>query len=85
MAEKLTLCPVCVKEGKKSQVFPGVAMTTAMYAQAFYDEKGKYHCHDPNITTRTYTCTNRHQWRVRSHGNCPCGWNGGKPEVEILK
>jgi hypothetical protein len=77
-------CPVCQQKGLKSKVFVGGARITAMCAEAFYDEEGIYHCHDPNIMTRDYRCSNGHVWQVKGHGNCPCGWNNGGDETTIL-
>lgn len=72
-------CSQCVKEGKKSKVYPGVGMTTAMYCSLFYDEDGKYHHHDNNITTQEYSCSNGHKWTEKTSGSCWCGW--GKDNI----
>lgn len=67
-------CPQCKKEGKKSKVYPGVGYTTCMYCPPFYDEEGKYHNHDGNVTTQEYSCSNGHKWTERTTGSCWCGW-----------
>lgn len=67
-------CPQCVKEGKKSKVYPGVSMTTAMWCPPFYDEEGNYHHHDSNVTTTEYSCSNGHKWTEKTSGSCWCGW-----------
>lgn len=69
-------CPVCVKEGRTSEVYPKGGFTTAMYCQPFYDEEGKYHNHDANITTHGLSCSNNHSWTERTSGSCWCGWRG---------
>ncbi len=67
-------CPKCQKEGKESKVFPHGSSTTLMHSQPFYDEKGKYHDHDPNITTSQYSCSNGHRWTEKNNSICWCGW-----------
>ena len=72
------ICKECKAEGNKSQVYPGHGSTTAMWVQPFYDEDGKYHHHDGNTTTYSYSCSNGHEWTESSIGSCWCGW----PEKE---
>jgi len=61
-------CPVCVKQGKESKVYPsGLGCTcTLMATYDYYDEKGVYHHSDPNWTTCTFTCSNGHDFSVSS-------------------
>lgn len=68
------ICPQCKDEGKKSQVYPGMSTITAMYFQPFYDEDGKYHNHDGNTITTSYSCSNGHRWVDSGHKECWCGW-----------
>ena len=68
------ICPECKKQGLKSFVYPGMIMTTCMYYTPFYDEEGKYHHHDSNITTTHFSCSNGHNWSEKSGGSCWCGW-----------
>jgi hypothetical protein len=68
------ICEQCKTECKTSKVCPGVGATTLVYNPPFYDEHGKYHHHDSNVTTSTYTCSNGHEWSARSTGSCWCGW-----------
>lgn len=69
------ICPKCKKLGKKSTVYPGIASTTLLYCQPFYDEEGNYHDHDCNTTTTTYRCSNGHEWMESHEGKCWCGWS----------
>ena len=70
-------CPTCVEEGKRSIInAPGYGMTTAAFYQPYYDEDGKYHHHDGNITTMEYSCSEGHSWTDKRSGTCWCGWNG---------
>jgi len=55
-------CPQCQQEGKKSIITIGFSTTTLMSTHAYYDEDGKYHFHNPNITTTEYSCSNGHEW-----------------------
>lgn len=71
-------CPECRKEDRKSYVCPGLATETAMWCPAFYDEEGRLHHHDLNITTQAFTCSNGHSWETRTGGSCWCGWPEGE-------
>lgn len=53
-------CPVCVREGKKSKVYPGAGSCTLMHCASYYDEDGKYHYDDCNTCTTSYTCSAGH-------------------------
>jgi hypothetical protein len=68
------ICKTCKELGLESFVYPGMGFTTAAYFQPFYDENGKYHNHDANTTTTSYSCSNGHGWTVVSTGSCWCGW-----------
>lgn len=47
-------CPECASANQKSIVYPGYGMSTCMGFTPYYDEDGKYHIHDPNISTIRY-------------------------------
>ena len=68
------ICEVCRKEGKTSKVFSGMGSVTLAYCPPFYDEKGKYHNHDSNITTTNCHCSNGHHWVEKNQNVCWCGW-----------
>ncbi len=68
------ICPQCKKEGKKSKVYVSMGTSTLLFCPPLYDEDGKYHDHDSNITTQEYTCSNGHKWATETHGSCWCGW-----------
>jgi hypothetical protein len=72
-------CPECVKEGKRSNVYEDYTTCTAMGFINYYDEDGKHHSHDPNITTLRFYCSNKHSWSKQSSRSCWCGW-GKKDE-----
>lgn len=65
-------CPDCEKEDKKSKVYPGMITRTLMGFHRYHDENGKYHFHDPNITTMEYVCSNGHEWKEKTHNQCWC-------------
>ncbi len=68
-------CPECVKQDKKSQVYPGISTTTCMGWQTYYDEDGMFHSHDPNWTTTGYACSEGHEWTESKQHPCPnCLW-----------
>lgn len=58
------ICPVCEKEGKKSEVYSGAATATLLAPSRYYDENGKYHVEDPNTYTINYSCSRGHQFSV---------------------
>lgn len=67
-------CPRCETAGEASRVFaPMVSMSTLMAHQAYWDEAGVYHSHDPNWDTSEYSCSNRHRWVVSRLYGCPAG------------
>jgi len=79
-------CPVCVKEEKKSQVYPGQCTSTCMAAMPYYDEDGQYHNHVPNTTTTYYSCSNRHRFVINSRSGCSyCNAYPAKNETTILE
>lgn len=82
--EDLVECPVCVENGQRSCVYPGVGMVTDMYCPPYYDEDGKSHTHDRNINTVEYSCSNGHRWQLNSSGSCWCGWKGMETQVTVL-
>jgi len=64
-------CKDCQRLGKASKIYPGIGITTAMYAAPFYDEHGGYHNHDPNTTKTSYRCSEGHHWTGTSRAPCP--------------
>ena len=62
-------CEQCTKEGKKSTInVPLSGVTTLMCpAPDYYDEEGELHRgHNPNTTTTEWSCSNGHNWTVKS-------------------
>ena len=39
--------------------------------EAYWDEDGVMHRHDPNQTTAGYRCSNGHEWVERTLSQCP--------------
>lgn len=77
-------CPVCVEKGLKSSVYPGFGSCTAMYCAPYYDEDGKYHHHDMNTSTFSYSCSRGHTWTISSSGKCPsCDFGSNSERVSI--
>lgn len=72
-------CSDCVKEGKASKLYPPTGdFSTAMGSHPYYDEKGRYHRHDPNLHSEEWSCSNGHRWVESSIDACPvkkCEWN----------
>ena len=68
------ICQECKAAGQTSRVSVGGGCTTAMYCPPFYDEEGKYHSHDLNTVTTSYSCSNGHRWSESGLTPCWCGW-----------
>ena len=67
------ICLECAKEKKLSKVYSGVPYTTLSYSLPFYDELGRPHDHNNNISVVNYSCSNGHIWEERSVSKCWCG------------
>ena len=74
------ICQKCQEMGEKSIVYePYGWFTTAMCGNNFYDEEGKYHVHDPNTSTGTYSCSKGHEWSITRRTSCPsCDYGSDK-------
>lgn len=68
------ICPQCKAEDMKSCVSAGMMTRTLLYCPSYWDESGKEHAHDSNVTTTEYRCSNGHAWTEKSSGSCWCGW-----------
>ena len=71
------ICKQCKSDGKTSRVYdPGGGFSTLMCDERYYDEQGKWHRHDPNGMTKSYSCSNGHKWAETTYSNCPsCDYN----------
>ena len=65
-------CPECEKAGEKSCVYPQGSSRTMLMGCEYYDEEGRYHQHDPNVTTTGYRCSNGHEWVEKHIAKCWC-------------
>lgn len=63
-------CKQCEVEAKTSVIYRGLAVSTLMAGQEFYDEEGRWHNHDPNITTQSYRCSQGHSWSEDRRSKC---------------
>ena len=69
------ICPECKEQGLRSCVTPGAGTSTLMYCPGYYDEDGRYHSHDLNTSSTSYSCSNGHRWtEVGKPIRCWCGW-----------
>lgn len=64
------ICEKCKQENKTSTVTQQGGQTTLCGYFSFYDEDGKYHLHDENIASNSYSCSNGHKWFIGT--NPPC-------------
>ena len=60
------ICAQCETAGERSRVFPGGIDVTVMEVQEYWDEDGVFITDDPNTVTRTYACSNGHNWRTQT-------------------
>lgn len=70
------ICRRCQSEGTVSKVYDKGCSSTLMGFDAYYDEEGLYHSHDPNQRYCAYVCSNGHSFDVvrrASCGNCDFG------------
>jgi len=57
-----------------------MSFVTSMYCSPWYDEEGRYHNHDSNVCTSSYSCSNGHTWKEEHLPACPtCGRWWEKP------
>jgi len=73
------LCPFCALEGPQVAVRPGAIAYSELKPCLFRDDQGRYHDHDANNRSQTFTCTNGHNFEYRSFWRChACQWTGGQ-------
>jgi hypothetical protein len=81
-------CPVCIEAKTPSKVFPlpAIAKRAAPPPKAvYYDESGRYHCHDTRPIVKRFECSNGHRFRseeLESCGSCDFGSEPAKQFVE---
>ena len=78
-------CPVCLEKDLQSKVFPQGMACTLLYCAPYYDEDGKYHNHDSNTSTYSYSCSHGHRWTVSSTGKCSsCDFGSDSEIISII-
>jgi hypothetical protein len=68
------ICKECQESGRVSRVFERGGVVTALAHQAYFDEQGRRHSHDPNVHSQSYSCSNGHNWTTGALVPCWCGW-----------
>ena len=70
-------CPECTEP---TTVYVGPASRTLMGGiLMYYSDTGVYHHHDPNKTTKQFSCANGHRWAEVLPLKCPgCDWPNGE-------
>lgn len=67
------ICEECKKQGLKSRVDEGMAVCSPLGGgRTFWDEEGREHYHNRDITGTSYRCSNGHEWMVRHQHKCWC-------------
>jgi hypothetical protein len=66
-------CRECLSRSWFSTVYLMGTSTTLLGSshRRFWDEYGNEHYHDPNIVTKTYSCTKDHWWAEEEKVSCP--------------
>jgi hypothetical protein len=65
-------CDQCVAEGVTSRLYSKGSTATCMGFEAYYDEDGQYHRHDPNRHSDYFECSNGHKFSRTYKMPCPC-------------
>lgn len=78
MSAPMVLCPECRQTRQRSRVRVGPTITTCMAGDRFYDERGVFHDHDPNVRTTSYRCSLGHEWTTSTLLSCPAGDGWGE-------
>ena len=69
------ICKECMEEGRESEIYHVLSSATQLGYQPYYDKKGQFHAHDPNIIITEYECSNGHIWTAKGQAKaCWCGW-----------
>lgn len=75
-------CIICSNSNKKSKCFVLAEETVKAQSNKFYDEIGRYHEHNSNVTFIHYRCSNGHSFKNKQINRCWCGWNWKGENVE---
>jgi DNA-directed RNA polymerase subunit RPC12/RpoP len=69
--------PTCPECGSRA-ITPNMMSTrTSMLYDAFWDDDGRWHSHDPNSSERGLRCRGcGHVWAEKTYATCWCGWSG---------
>lgn len=73
-------CPECVASNQASRVYRKGCTKALMGWSPYYDEDGKYHSHDGNVTTAGFSCSNGHYFQRKYRDRCPSCDFGGETE-----
>jgi hypothetical protein len=65
------ICSDCRSTGNKSKVFRDHVTNGNEVVPEYFDEEGRYHCHNPNIKIIHYKCSNGHMLAEELKSNCP--------------
>lgn len=71
---EVVICPLCRKAELKSRVYALPRTSFCMAWEPYYDEEGRFHMHDPNISVEPYRCSLGHRFNVRCQGCGSCDW-----------
>lgn len=63
------ICKNCEENNQKSIIHILYTSVTTMNVISYYDENGKYHHNDPNITTTYFRCSNGHYFNGKGKMN----------------
>lgn len=78
------ICPRCKELGNKSIIRGGLGTVTCAYYPPYYDEEGRYHVHDANVHSCSYTCSKGHHITVSNTGKCPsCNWGHDSEKISV--
>jgi hypothetical protein len=67
-------CPYCLELDVIFPMQPVSASSSMLGPEAFLDDRGVTHAHDPNVTVTVYRCPVDHEWSTVESRACWCGW-----------
>jgi len=78
----MRVCKVCSEQGLVSRLhIVPCSMANEEHHEEYYDETGVHHYHDFNGCVMTYSCSNGHEYSVRTSTGCFApGCDFGSPE-----
>lgn len=80
------ICEKCKELGVTSKMFLSGGSVTRAGTNSYYDENGKYHYHNSNVSTTSFNCSNGHSGIIKSTNSSSCECiKGNKRYIYTIK